>query len=675
MNEHLQFINSQSQHTIPSTDAPDYSLRTPILNQQGLCEEGSSDREENSEISIAIDNINNDSNISCEIEERPLSSEDGVHVSSAEESLSDISDDGCNINHSLADWAVKYQITHESLGSLLAILHVQHPDLPKDPRTLLQAVRQYETQDILGGQYYHFGTKEAITQCLKSCSVNSDIQTLAIQINIDGIPLFKSSNMQFWPILGRCVDPFINEPFIIGLFCGNSKPGSISQFLGRFVEEMEAINNDGLDIEGFNHRLTLNISCFVCDAPARAFVKQVKGHNAYYGCEKCIQKGVWLGKVTHPLVGAPVRTDDNFREMTFEEHHSGESPLKRISIGMVTQFPLDPMHLVYLGVVKKIITLWLKGPIGNGCRIGTNASRQISDCLKNFRVFCPQEFARKPRSLFELDRWKATEFRTFLLYAGPVAIKNIIPGTFYRNFLLLFVGIFCLENPWLWQTHCQYAKEILCLFVTEFAGLYGKDMLVYNVHGLTHLADDALKFGPLSTFSAFPFESFLGRIKKMIRKPNFPLQQVIRRLSEQKCREHIPPKVVDISLKGEHNLGPLPGAFAHYTQYKEVKCKDVFLSCELGNNCIKVGSRFGLIKNILSVNEKEFTEPLIVYQGLGGICDFFTDRLPSSSLGIVEVSQHPIDTLHTVPLSQVCKNVMFPYKESRYVIIPLLHMA
>lgn len=40
--------------------------------------------------------------------------------------------------------------------------------------------------------------------------------------------------------------------------------------------------------------------------------------------------------------------------------------------------------------------------------------------------------------------------------------------------------------------------------------IHGKDMLVYNVYGLSHLADDVAKFGPLYTFSAFPFESYLG---------------------------------------------------------------------------------------------------------------------------------------------------------------------
>ena len=52
--------------------------------------------------------------------------------------------------------------------------------------------------------------------------------------------------------------------------------------------------------------------------------------------------------------------------------------------------------------------------------------------------------------------------------------------------------------------------------------VYGNDTLDYNVHGLFHLAQDVRWFGPLESFSAFSFESFLNRIKNW--KPSHPLQ-------------------------------------------------------------------------------------------------------------------------------------------------------
>ena len=58
-------------------------------------------------------------------------------------------------------------------------------------------------------------------------------------------------------------------------------------------------------------------------------------------------------------------------------------------------------------------------------------------------------------------------------------------------------------------------------------------MAVYNGNALVHSAKDAEKIGSLENVSAFPYENFLGRLKGLIRKQSFPLEQVIRRLSEK----------------------------------------------------------------------------------------------------------------------------------------------
>ena len=69
----------------------------------------------------------------------------------------------------------------------------------------------------------------------------------------------------------------------------------------------------------------------------------------------------------------------------------------------------------------------------------------------------------------------------------------------------------------------DYANDLLVKFVKDVAVLYGRDVLVYNVHSLIHIAADVEKLGCLQDFSAFPFESMLGQLKKLVNKPQQPI--------------------------------------------------------------------------------------------------------------------------------------------------------
>ena len=422
------------------------------------------------------------------------------------------SDRNSELSDKLVKWAIKFNIPAVAVTFLLHILHVYHPHLPKDSRTLLKTKVTYDMKSIAGGNYFHFQLKEVLADIIKGLpqKLVNGVKKIFLQFNIDGLPLCKSSNLNFWPILGKISKPFNSRPFVIGLFCGKSKPSNVSEYLQNLIQDLLFLKDNGINItSGVNSGFyNVGIDCFICDAPARAFIKNIKLHNAYYGCEKCFQKGVFDGRVIFPDINAPLQTDSSFNEMTHREHHLGESPLNQLSVGLVKQIPLEPMHLVFLGVVRKLLWLWVKSPVKLNCKIGQTSIQLMSDNLVQYSRYLPKEFNRKGRSLSEFDRWKASEFRTFLLYTGIVASKHALPSQYYNNFLCLFVGIYCLAHPMLAGTHCDYAEELLRLFVVDFGKIYGQIMLTYNVHNLIHLANDAKNFGALHNFSAFAFESF-----------------------------------------------------------------------------------------------------------------------------------------------------------------------
>jgi len=83
--------------------------------------------------------------------------------------------------------------------------------------------------------------------------------------------------------------------------------------------------------------------------------------------------------------------------------------------------------------------------------------------------------------------------------------------------------------------HLKYinvGRQLLDSFVKDFEIIYGRYLISHNIHGLTHLCDDYDKFGPLDNCSAFPFENYMGCLKRMLRKPYKPLDKVVKRYSE-----------------------------------------------------------------------------------------------------------------------------------------------
>jgi len=108
----------------------------------------------------------------------------------------------------------------------------------------------------------------------------------------------------------------------------------------------------------------------------------------------------------------------------------------------------------------------------------------------------PCEFARKPRNLDKVNRWKATEFRMFLLYYGIKVTKPSLKDKNRNHFFNLSISMIILISP----DHLKYlnvARQLLDSSVKEFEIIYGHYLIPHNIHGLTHLGDDYEKFGPL----------------------------------------------------------------------------------------------------------------------------------------------------------------------------------
>lgn len=217
------------------------------------------------------------------------------------------------------------------------------------------------------------------------------------------------------------------------------------------------------------------------------------------------------------------RTDVGFRPKLYGTgHHKTDSPVLQLDIDMIEQFPVgDSLHLLHLGVMKRLLFGWRDGSFRNSVtKWPARTTLLISEYLAGCKMLI--EINRAVRGLDCLFYWKDSEYRTFLQYIGIVVLINHLQPEVYKHFLLLFCVV----------TICSYkrnfyllpvARQLLYQYIEIFKEIYGQKYITSNVHNLCRLIDVVERFGELETFSAYPFESVLG---------NRPLAYIAKRIVE-----------------------------------------------------------------------------------------------------------------------------------------------
>jgi hypothetical protein len=161
---------------IPSTSAAQKSDKFML----GVSEPAVHDQSRVSNVSNGRDNYESD----IEFEDGSTFhsdsiSDDGdfpVH-NNAKSNSADSSDDVSILdNNTLAEeirqWSTECNINNDALKRLLSILGKYHDNIPKDPRTLLRTVTNYQICNVSGGRYHHFGMKKYLDALFRGIPVS-----------------------------------------------------------------------------------------------------------------------------------------------------------------------------------------------------------------------------------------------------------------------------------------------------------------------------------------------------------------------------------------------------------------------------------------------------------------------------------------------------------------------
>ena len=532
-----------------------------------------------------------------------------------------------------------FNISHRAMLYLLVILKEEGFSVPNSIY-MLKKLSMNSKVDVIkstlncGGQFAYLSIIENIKYCIQSKLIvfHTMYNELKIAINIDGIPLFRSSPVNLWPILLSFKNCNFEKPLPIAIYVGISKP-NFTGFISQLHQELLLLQNY-FDIGGVFIKVIDIV--FICDAPARAFLQCVKSHSGYDACPYCRIHGVYDGKVVFPFTGVKheERTDENYYQFLENNQHS-RSPLADV-VSLKSAFPMEYMHLICLGVVRRLLQSYLSNTHGLlPCRLSEGLKAQLDECVRKYCHVLPVEFQRKIRFFLNLCYFKASEFRTVVLYTGPVFLRKVLSPDYYKHFLLLHFAIFVFVSPDYVHLY-DAAKECIERFLLQLHSLFTSSAYTYNAHCLLHLYDFVKLYGPLDTFSAFPFENYLYSLKRRIKSGTFVLSQSINTL--RNIRD----------------------------SYVNMPPRNLFFSSSHPNNCALVchnNSRVPIL--IDSVHYHDNTQ-LVSGRLFKFVADLYSYPYPSSTLGIGQFYLSNAVLKNVVPVS---KCIVFPDTDN-YIIMP-----
>ncbi len=370
----------------------------------------------------------------------------------------------------------------------------------------------------------------------------SSPDNLALSLNTDGVPLFKSSSVSLWPVyfvvlnLPAKIRMNAENVLLGGLWLGPTKP-PMKLLLEPIMKSLRQLCTLGLTIATPTGLSTIRtkIVMGIFDLPAKAAVLCAKQYNGLFGCSVCLHPGKRLSN------GARVYLPDKYPDRTHtgvltaareaEQCRSavdgvmGVSPLAR-DLDLVASIPVDYMHAVLEGVVKMLMNFWFNSSHhGQPQYLG----RQLAVIDAQFLRQCPpSEFSRPPRSIKKhLKYWKASEFRNWLLFYSLPLLLGHLPSLYWHHYALLVCALHILLKDRISLSQLDAADQLLHDFYKLYAELYGESSCTHNLHLLSHLSKYVRLWGPLWTHSAFGFESKNGQLKHLYHGKNNIVNQLL----------------------------------------------------------------------------------------------------------------------------------------------------
>ena len=155
---------------------------------------------------------------------------------------------------------------------------------------------------------------------------------------------------------------------------------------------------------------------------------------------------------------------------------------------------IDPMHSLFLGTGKHMITVW-----ENQGYLPRKEFESIQEFINSMTV--PLEIGRIPLKIASgFSGFKADQFKNWITIYSIPALFQILPPEHlecWRHYVLV-CRILCKHC--MSKSDIELAHHLLLCFFTKVECFYGKEVISPNMHGSAHLQEIYLDYGPSQEF-------------------------------------------------------------------------------------------------------------------------------------------------------------------------------
>lgn len=392
---------------------------------------------------------------------------------------------------------------------------------------------------------------------------------LPLIVNTDGVKVFNSNQKSLWMIqsyqgyLPPSIRFMPSNVLINAAHFGSKKPG-MRDFFFPFLNELCDIHKRGginMKHNGADYNfMPLIISC-CCDLPAKCDVQGMIGHSGYFACSYCYHPGFKNAEKKKSMIRYS-KSNEKFemrthRDVIYTYGKMKSEPIRGIKsmscmiaakeFDLILSFAIDYMHLILLGIMRKLFDLWLDTK-NHKEDYYISKKNQIALSHRLINIKPVSEILRKPRSIFARKDFKANEYRSLLLYYLRFALVGLLGTKYRKHFEILSTCIYALSKEKISFETIEQTDKQLNYFADTFEDLYGKSNVTLNLHLIRHLAKMVWYLGPLWSQSAFAFEANNG----VVTKANTSNDKIVHQLVWKYVMKHT---VETTDKKAEFSLG------------------------------------------------------------------------------------------------------------------------